>query len=178
MLTAYRFMGLINMDGAPQTRLHALVESLDTPQWKAVLRDTLEFAYPPVMALALDKVSPTQFSERFREAYKAEGDTGRKCMTFFLQAAKEAEIDLSPFLLTGAKPRAAGGKRKVKAKREPDTLTPAGDSGNGHNSPPRADSVTDRLLSKFPEFDPAWPEPIKKQWFDGFAELMNRTKAE
>jgi hypothetical protein len=28
------------------------------------------------------------------------------------------------------------------------------------------------LLAKFPEFDPAWPDPIKAKWFEGFEQFM------
>lgn len=32
------------------------------------------------------------------------------------------------------------------------------------------------LLSKFPSFDPAWPDEVKIKWFDGFNELMAQFK--
>jgi hypothetical protein len=28
------------------------------------------------------------------------------------------------------------------------------------------------LLSKFPSFDPSWPDEVKSKWFDGFHRLM------
>ena len=34
-------------------------------------------------------------------------------------------------------------------------------------------SPSDRLLDKFPDFDPDWPDRKKKQWFDDFARLVS-----
>jgi hypothetical protein len=31
----------------------------------------------------------------------------------------------------------------------------------------------EKLLSKFPEFDPLWPEPIKTKWFECFERFMS-----
>jgi hypothetical protein len=33
------------------------------------------------------------------------------------------------------------------------------------------------LLSKFPTFDPAWPDDVKSKWFNAFDKLM-KTKPE
>lgn len=118
MLTTFKFLGLISNEGVPTPRLRTLVDALGTEQWPSELRAVLQSAYAPILASDLEKVSATQFNERFRQAYKAEGETARKCMTFFLQAAREAGIALSPFLLSGSKPRAASGagvRRKAKA---------------------------------------------------------------
>lgn len=35
-----------------------------------------------------------------------------------------------------------------------------------------SDTMTSKLLEKFPAFDPNWPEPIQAKWFEGFARLM------
>jgi hypothetical protein len=32
------------------------------------------------------------------------------------------------------------------------------------------------LLSKFPSFDPAWPDDVKTKWFEGFNQLMVELK--
>ena len=29
------------------------------------------------------------------------------------------------------------------------------------------------LLSKFPSFDPSWPDDVKAKWFEGFDRLLN-----
>lgn len=176
MLTTYKFLGLISSDGEPHQRLRKLVAALDTDQWATELRQVIETAYAPLLTLDLEKASATQFNERFRASYRAEGETARKCMTFFLQAAREAGISLSPFLVAGSKPRASssGGKRKPRIVRKEAAASPEDLGDGGRKDTP---SMTATLLDKFPEFDPSWPDEIKKQWFSGFTELMNRTKA-
>jgi hypothetical protein len=34
------------------------------------------------------------------------------------------------------------------------------------------DEWAERLLSKFPEFDPGWADDVKLKWFDAFDRLM------
>lgn len=49
-----------------------------------------------------------------------------------------------------------------------------GNGGSDGPPPPRGSdaSFEDILLSKFPAFDPAWPDDLKKAWFADFKELM------
>lgn len=174
--TAFKFLRLIDGDGVPTDRLRTLVGALDTEQWGPKLRLVIEESYAPIFTLDLEKVTVTQFFERFRAVYGAEGETARKCVTFFLNAAREAGIKVSPFLESGAKPRGSPGKRKTRSKKEGEDIVPEGQSAKLPPPPPPASDMTDRLLSKFPEFDPEWPDDIKTKWFAGFAELMARTK--
>jgi hypothetical protein len=39
-------------------------------------------------------------------------------------------------------------------------------------------SLEQLLLSKFPSFDPAWPDEVKTKWFEGFNKLMEQFKKE
>jgi hypothetical protein len=111
-------------------------------------------------------------------------DTARKAIAFFLEAAKEAGIKTSPyFKKTGVQVR---GVRKPVANSRSNTkptetarvkTTPpeksansGGSGGNGVESMDRAQL----LLSKFPSFDPAWPDDVKSKWFDAFDKLMGR----
>jgi hypothetical protein len=177
MIAAFRFLGLINAEGVPTARLRALVAAYGTEAWSGELRKMIEGAYAPLIKDDLEKVSSTQFNERFRQSYKAEGDTARKCMSFFLQAAREAGIALSPFLLAGSKPRAAfGAKRKPKPKKNGAAPTVEDASEEDEDDSTPDENITAMLLAKFPEFDPKWPDDIKEKWFAGFQEFMNRTK--
>lgn len=175
MIAAFRFLGLITNEGEPTKRLRELVAAYGTEAWSGELRRVVEFAYSPLLKGDLEKVSSSLFNERFRQSYKAEGDTLRKCMTFFLQAAREAGITLSPFLLAGSKPRAAPGTRRKPKPKKPDAA-PNEEADEDDVEEP-ADNITAQLLAKFPEFDPQWPDDIKVKWFAGFQEFMNRTKS-
>jgi hypothetical protein len=37
---------------------------------------------------------------------------------------------------------------------------------------PNINAWVEQLLSKFPQFDPAWPDDVKLKWFDAFDRLM------
>jgi hypothetical protein len=181
VLTALRFLRLIDQDGVPTKHLRPLVESMgDKAEWATQLGVVLRAAYEPIFSLDLEKATASQFYERFRVVYGADGETGRKCVTFFLNAAREADIPVSPFLTVSAKPRTTGTiRRKVRLRRTSDEAAPSDDmptppESHGAHS---AGSMTDKLLQKFPEFDPSWPDEIKAKWFAAFGELMDRTKS-
>jgi hypothetical protein len=179
VLTALRFLSLIDQEGVPTEKLRALVQAINTDGWATELRKVIEQAYAPIFALDLQKATASQFYERFRIVYGADGETGRKCVTFFLNAAREAAIPVSPFLLANAKPRATSGTVRRKPKTKKQSSEEADDDEDEVEIPidPPAPSMTNKLLDKFPEFDPTWPDEIKKQWFSGFTELMDRTKS-
>jgi hypothetical protein len=95
LLGAFRFLGLINADGRPTADLHKLVE--DKENRKPLMRKVIERSYPKLIALGLDKASPNSVDAELRN-YGLQGETHVKAKSFFLQAAKYAEIPLSPYL--------------------------------------------------------------------------------
>lgn len=137
MLTAFRFLGLINQAGVPQPRIRKLVEALNTQAWGAALKEVILDAYASIFTLDLEKASSSEFNEKFRATYGAEGETGRKCTTFFLHAAKEASIPVSPYLLSNAKPRATSTpKKKPKKTGDAGTVENAGGGAKPGVIPP------------------------------------------
>jgi hypothetical protein len=120
LMTALRFLGLITADDRPTTFLQAIVEAHGTDEWPNALQKVLRHAYSEVFRLNLATASPAQFTETFKDAYPAEGDTVRKGITFFLNAAKDAGITISPYIMKNKKPRASNGgskKRTVQKKK-------------------------------------------------------------
>jgi hypothetical protein len=99
-----------------------------------------------------------------------------------LKAAHGAGIKLSPhFKKVRSQQTATKPRRKEapipKAKPSPseEIETPYKDQ------PPQqseSDSWENALLSKFPAFDPAWPDEVKSKWFDDFKALMELKKKE
>lgn len=181
ILTALRFLNLIDEAGQPLPELRILVNAYGTDDWTAKLQRLLRMAYAPVFSLNLETASPGQFNEQFRKAFPAKDETLRKCITFFLNAAREAEIPISPYILKNKKPRSGS-----PARRKP---RPAGGTNDGHAKPPAGSappppppaegpSLKEQLLKKFPEFDPKWPAEIQKQWFDGFQRLMDSVEGD
>jgi hypothetical protein len=105
LMTALKFLSLIEEDGRPTDSLTKLVSAYGTDKWAAELQRVLANAYPELFKLPLDKVSPSQFNETFKGAYPCEGETLSKGVRFFLNAATEAGVKFSPFLMKNAKPR-------------------------------------------------------------------------
>lgn len=180
LMTALRFLALIDAEDRPTASLKGLVAASGTDDWKPTLGHVLRDAYPDLFKLPLGSISPQEFYEAFKRAYPCEGDTLRKGVTFFLNAAREAGISLSPFLTKNAKPRSGPTRRKSKTNgKKADPANPANPANpsvengdkNSHNKTPT--SMGERLLEKFPPFDPAWPDEIKAKWFEGYEKLLN-----
>lgn len=119
LMTSLRFLGLITPEDKPTTSLGALVDAHGTDQWPGELAKVLRSAYADVFKLNLATASPAQFTETFKDAYPAEGDTVRKGVTFFLNAAKDAGIQISPYIMKNKKPRSANGGAKKRASNKP-----------------------------------------------------------
>ena len=116
LLTALRFLELIDGENRPQDGLRALVKAYGTDEWPPVLANVIRAAYAPIFELNLKLASPSQFNERFVKTYPGEGSTQRKCTTFFLNAIRDAKIEISPFILRRRKPR-SGPIRKRGARQ-------------------------------------------------------------
>lgn len=169
ILHALKFLSLINEDGVPSPKLAQLVKSEGAEHQKH-LRDVLTASYPFLRDSAFDLKSATYklLEERFQKL-GASGDTVRKCITFFIPAAKAAGIQLSPFIPEVGKRVASNGKpRKPRQQRD---ATPPPPPAREVPPPPPLMSWHELLLSKFPSFDPGWPDDVKSKWFDNFAEL-------
>jgi hypothetical protein len=131
-----------------------------------------------VFALDLMTATPTMFAEAFKVT-GAKEDVSRKCRTFFLHAAKRAGVPLGTRILTGSVPRSPsnGLRRKAKVKTKDAAAAPDANS-TADNPKPNKDGLVEKLLEKFPAFDPNWPDPIKEKWFAGFDQFMKKAAAD
>jgi hypothetical protein len=109
LLGAFRFLGLIDDKGTAMPALKSLVE--DKAHRKANLRKIMEASYKPLIAAGLQNMSPKRFDELMGD-YGMQGETHNKVVSFFIKAARYAELPISPLLLRrGARPITAR-KRK------------------------------------------------------------------
>lgn len=172
LIPALKYLGLISADSKPTLRLKVLVDAYGTDHYAVELRKVLEASYPFVHAINLKTATPTMFADAFKEGTGAKEDVLRKCRTFYLQAAKEAGIEMGPRLQNMKSVRAPSNgpkptKRVARAPKHKEKQTPP---------PPGADPTSKShqaiLLEKFPPFDPAWPDDIKSKWFEGYERLL------
>lgn len=173
IIQALKYLRLIDVEGKPADKLTQLVKS-EGAEYQKVLREVITAAYPFLASKSLNLESATMhlLEEEFQKL--ASGETVRKCITFFIPAAKDAGIPISPFIEKPAKRPASNNKnKKPRGSVEKAPLT-----GNVVITPavPQTSVLSwhELLLSKFPSFDPSWPDDVKAKWFDSFTDLMKR----
>jgi len=171
LLTSLRYLRLIDDKGVPTDMLARLVASEGKDREKA-LADMLRTSYSFLFQnFDLQRATGRQVEEKFVAA-GVSGDTVRKCMAFFLSAAKHAGITVSPHIKMPSRARTAG--QRIRGTRV------EGAENGSAGTPPQTNagqvSWTQMLLSKFPSFDPAWPDDVKVKWFEAFDKLMNKTQ--
>jgi len=120
LLNALRYLGLITDSGNPTESLRKLVTT-EGDDRKKMLAQVLRHRYPFLFSgFNLQGATPGQIRERF-ESEGVSGDTTRKSVGFFLAAAKDAEIQLSPHV-------------RMRAMKKPRRRQ--GISANGNNDSP------------------------------------------
>lgn len=165
LMAALRYMELISPNGLPTERLSGLMESEEAKVQRG-MREILWSSYPFLFkGFDLRKATFDELTGRFASA-GASGDTVRKCVAFFLAAAKHAGLQVSPFVTSRPRLKVRASTRVSLSGRKTDE--------NHHNgvSSTEAGSWREMLLSKFPEFDPDWSPEIKSKWFEDFHRLI------
>lgn len=167
-LRAARSFGLIGDDDVPTERLRALVGE---PENRGeIYKQILHENYEPVIALGTG-ATQQQLTDRFRE-FGIEGETIRKAIAFYLNAAKQAEIPLSPrFKSTrpGSGGRKTGNRRKSTTKPgagDPDPPTPpAPPSPLGDLHPAIVTLVQALPTGADPAIKPEFSKDEREAWF-------------
>jgi hypothetical protein len=169
LMAALRYLGLVSAHGVTHERLANLVNSEGSARGRelaSILREFYPFLFKDFDLL---RATTGEIEEAFRKV-GASGETIRKCVAFFLAAAKAADLPVSPHIKTARVTRTA-----PRAKR----------NGSSNAAAARAEVVIEKsepapsvatwsqmLLAKFPSFDPAWPDEVKAKWFESFEKLM------
>ncbi len=133
VLAALRYFSLIDTDGHPTERLGQLV-SAEGEKRKEVLLALVHEGYPLLFSHGFDLSSGTaaQLDEKFKDA-GAKGDTVRRCVGFFMGLAKDAGVQLSPYLkpprrrATNGRKRVPNRKSKTQSEPEPPPEPPPSD---------------------------------------------------
>lgn len=143
LVASLKFLGLIDEAGVPGQNLKTLVESHgNDAKWHEELSQVITSAYAPVMDVELDKVHSSHLRDKFKDVFGLEGDAQRKAIAFFLFAARDAGMKLSPYLKLRERGsgRGSSGSRKKREKPPEDRPTDVGDvrSAGDQTSPPPA----------------------------------------
>lgn len=168
LISTVRYFDLASEHGIPTSELKLLVEATEADRqqiWKRILMKGYSDLFNSKLDLA--RTTTNELAEAFRRQGVASPDRLRKCVSFFTLAAKDAGIKLSPHI----KPFVVKRQESRRTRPIPDSIKPASSSEELTGS-----HEWQLLLSKFPEFDPAWPEDLRRNWLEGFEELSRICK--
>ena len=167
IMMALRFFDLVDDEDRPTQALHRLVDAKE--KRSEHIRALLHHSYHAIIEHDLTKMTPKMLEDAMDE-YHVTGDTKRKAVTFFLQAARFADLPMHPLL--------SGQIRSTLTRRKRQRTKEHGASMEEQvplvPSDPGGMTWAQMLLAKFPAFDPAWPDDLKTKWFDAFGKLMKR----
>ena len=174
-IAGMRSLGLIDESGNVQPELSALVEASPADR-KKLLADVLRMRYPEAVKLGSTNATTGQLVEVFNE-YGVQGDTARKAIAFYLQAARySGDIPISPLFQT---PRVAssGATRKKRAKqnhqRREDGDTDENESGGA--AYPDLHPALAGVLSELPTRGRGWTVERRAEFMQTFETVANFT---
>lgn len=123
LLAALRSFDLVDEAQRPTQMMRDLVVAPDE-QRKGVYKQLFEQGYGALLAdqdFHLETATTAQLAQKFRELGMG-GSTIAKCIGFFLNLAKAADVKVSPHLKAPAAPRPMGRKtQKTSAKKDVET---------------------------------------------------------
>jgi hypothetical protein len=114
LFAALKFLELVKGEDEPTQALHDLVTG-SAAERKAKLKALIESSYSELIAIDLTKATRAHFEEKLGELYSVSGDTRKKAVRFFINAAEEVAIPLSAFIAP-KDGKAAGKVRRAPSK--------------------------------------------------------------
>jgi hypothetical protein len=131
IMSAYRFLGLVDDDDSANEYLERIVKSNTRSQ---EMKATIEAQYESVLSKHdLTKMTLKMLEDEFEKNFAVSGGTKQKAITFFLKAARFADMPLSPYLT--AQLRATRKKRGTRQRGQDN----GSDAGADPANPPRVD---------------------------------------
>jgi hypothetical protein len=112
IMNAYRYFHLVDVTNKPTPLFQQLVKSKNESR-KEEIKKLIQIGYPDIVSLHDTATMTPKILDELMEKYNVTGETKKKAVTFFLQAAKFAEIPLSNFL--AEKIRSTSGTRRRPA---------------------------------------------------------------
>ena len=170
LFSALKYLKLIGQNDIPNDRLVRLANS-EGPEREKVLREVLTSSYTFLFndGVDLKRATPKLVDDYFENA-GVSGDTVRKCVAFFLAAAKATSIPLSHHLAHVKRGPRPGGQRSKRTSLIGQSMKIP--DSTDYSGKPDQMNWSKLLLAKFPSFDPAWSPEVQIKWFKMFEHLM------
>jgi len=164
---------MISENGIPSPLMRQYVTGQEIER-KAALKEMLAASYPFIFEGSFDLSTATasMLRETFSANTSASGETLVRCMTFLKDAAADAGIEVSKFILQKkgrahtAKKRPTVARREERPSAKPDLGTT---SGHGVvpqqvNIPAQASLLLTGLFQRLPVPGSKWPKIDRDQW--------------
>jgi len=185
-LYALQVLDLIDEQGLP-TKTFEGIRLAPEAEYKQRLSEWLQGAYADVLKFVDPGVDDeTKVRDAFR-SYQPVGQQSRMITLFLSLLAvagmvtdkrvsqpRRASRSPAPAYRTSngnSQNSTKSGNSDLKKESVTDQSPPPPPSGAA-----KASSFMEKLLEKFPAFDPSWPDEIKEKWFAGFSDLIERTR--
>ena len=172
LMSAIKFFQLIDNDGIPNNDFDNLV-SRDFETQKKTLRSLLFRYYELVFELDLTRATKSQLRERFRTFDTKEGVIV-KCESFFIQAARFSNIELSPHIL--ARRHSKNSLWSSEKKKVNNSVISHSASFDNSKNNPINNNMIKMILDKYPDFDPSWSPDVQKSWIESMTKLYDNLK--
>jgi hypothetical protein len=116
LMSALRFLALVDQSGTPQDSLRQLVAAYDTDRWKEVFGDLVDQAYAGIIGdLDLTTATRSMLDEKFRKNSKTAGQVLDKAARFYLGALEKMQRPVSPHFKL-RKARAVSSRKASRTK--------------------------------------------------------------
>jgi hypothetical protein len=175
LMSALRFLNLIDSNAVPTSQLKELVGARG-PVRSEILKKISQESFTFLMSNTFESEKATygQLVEVFNDVYQVDKDVCRKCIKFFSEMANDAGLLLSPFITKKSKisrttPNVEKIPKRNGIRTNQNPVVP-----KSMESIPHPMSWKELLLTKFPSFDPTWPNDVQIKWFEAFDELLKR----
>lgn len=133
LMAALRFLDLLTGE-QPSSDLEGIVHA-PADERRVILRELLKDAYTTVPFDELDRATPAMVRGWFG-TYPVDGHTLRKSISFFVNAAREAQLPMSNAVRKMAKARAASATEGPREGGDARRVAAAGATAGGHTTGP------------------------------------------
>jgi Family of unknown function (DUF5343) len=172
-IAGLKFLDFIDESGKVQPRFAEYVQA-DTAGRKRIMGEIIREKYPEAVELGSQNATTEQLINVFTENYGVKrGDTARKAIGFYLNAARYAEdVPVSANFIT---PRLRSGGTKTPRKRtETSGRIPIddeeNDSGSGYR---RLHAGLAGVLADLPSRGQGWSQPDRDMWLRTFTTVLD-----
>ena len=113
VLSAFKFLELIDDEGYPKGDTLSQL-ALQPDNRKTILHGLIKQHYPDIVALDLEKITPTQLDNALGNSrYNISGETKKKAKTFLIKAAQFADFKVSVLLTKITRNRRKGAGKQA-----------------------------------------------------------------